>query len=81
MQRLDCLGDICPLPLIKLMQYKQQLSSGEHVMLVTDHSCTCASILSYSEINHIHTSVHEPVPGIWEITLWQDAVPSAGTTP
>lgn len=77
MRRLDCLGDMCPLPLMKLMQCRPQLDRGEQVLLVTDHSCTCESILSYCKAQKIQTQVHEPIPGIWEITLWRDACPPA----
>ena len=76
MHRLDCLGDICPLPLMKLMQCRQDLDRGEPVMVVTDHSCTCESILSYCKKQNIHTHIHEPVPGIWEITLTLNAAAS-----
>lgn len=69
MHRLECLGDMCPLPLMKLMQCRDRLDRGETVMLVTDHSCTCESILSYCQKQKIHTHVHQPIPGIWEISL------------
>ena len=72
MRRLECLGDICPLPLMKLMQCKEQLEQGESVLLITDHSCTYESILSYCQKQKIHTEVVEPIPGIWEITLSHD---------
>jgi len=67
MHRLDCLGDICPLPLMKLMQYREQLNRGESVMIVTDHSCTCESLLSYCNKLKLPVHVVEPVPGVWEL--------------
>lgn len=69
MRHMDCLGDICPLPLMKLIQHREELDRGEDVLLVTDHSCTCESILSYCQGQKIHTQVREPMPGIWEITM------------
>ncbi len=72
MHRVECLGDLCPLPLMKLLQCREQLSHGEHVMMVTDHSCTCQSILSYCQKQNYHTLINEPIPGIWEITVFQD---------
>ena len=69
MHQMDCLGDVCPLPLMKLMQCRDKLDNGEAVMLVTDHSCTSESILSYCKKQNIHTQVHQPIPGIWEITM------------
>jgi tRNA 2-thiouridine synthesizing protein A len=71
-RKLECLGDMCPLPLMKLMQCKEQLDAGESVLLVTDHSCTCESIISYCEKQNICTKVMEPIPGIWEITVYKE---------
>ena len=70
MHKLDCLGDICPLPLMKLMQCREQLNNGESVMIVTDHSCTCESLLNYCRQQHLPTHVVEPIPGIWEIEIF-----------
>lgn len=67
MHRLDCLGDMCPLPLMKLMQYREQLDAGESVMIVTDHSCTCESLVSYCKKQKLPVKVAEPVPGVWEL--------------
>lgn len=72
MYRLDCLGDICHLPLMKLMQFNEQLSRGESVTVITDHSCTCESLLSYCQKQHIGAKVNEPIPGVWEITISHD---------
>ena len=69
MHRLDCLGDMCPLPLMKLMQYREQLDRGESVMIVTDHSCTCESLLNYCHKQDLPVAVLEPIPGVWEITI------------
>ncbi len=69
MHHMDCLGDICPLPLMKLMQCREELDRGEDVLLVTDHSCTCESILSYCQKQKIHTQIVQPIPGVWEITM------------
>jgi tRNA 2-thiouridine synthesizing protein A len=69
MHRLDCLGDMCPLPMMKLAQCRDQLDCGESVMVVTDHSCTCESILSYCQKQRLGATVEEPVSGVWEITI------------
>ena len=69
MRRLDCLGDMCPLPLMKLMQCREQLDNGESVMIITDHSCTCESLLHYCEKNAMPVQVDEPMQGVWEITV------------
>lgn len=69
LHRLDCLGDMCPLPLMKLMQYRERLDQGESVMIVTDHSCTCESLLQYCHRQRLPVEVAEPMQGIWEISI------------
>ncbi len=70
MKKLDCLGDMCPVPLMKLMELKPQLDRGESVMIVTDHSCTCESLLSYCKKQQLPTKVVEPISGIWEVHIF-----------
>ena len=69
MHKVDCLGDICPVPLMKLMQYREQIDRGETVMIVTDHSCTCESLLGYCRKQKLPAEVAEPISGVWEITV------------
>lgn len=69
MHRLDCLGDMCPLPLMKLMLCREQVDRGETVMIVTDHSCTCESLLNYCHKQKLKAIVVEPVQGVWEISI------------
>lgn len=68
-RKLDCLGDMCPLPLMKLMQCREQIDRGESVMIVTDHSCTCESVMAYCNKQGLTVCVEEPVAGVWEITV------------
>ena len=73
-QRLDCLGDMCPIPLMKLMKLKPQLDRGESVLVVTDHSCTRESLMSYCGAHRYPVQVAEPVNGVWELRIGpQDA--------
>jgi len=60
---------MCPLPLMKLLQCHDILDRGESVMVVTDHSCTCESILSYCKKQHWTSAIVEPIQGVWEITI------------
>ena len=72
MKKLNCLGDVCPLPLIKLRELEPRLALGEGVMIVTDHSCTCESLLNYCRKKKYPVRVVEPVCGIWEVTIFPE---------
>ena len=65
---INCLGDMCPLPLMKLMQLGE-LQAGETVKLVTDHSCTTENIREYCEKRKLTMRVEEPITGVWELYI------------
>lgn len=62
---LDCFGDICPIPVLKVEKQLQELSKGEQFMLITDHSCVVKSITE----KYKNISIEEPMNGVWEITF------------
>lgn len=68
---IDCLGDMCPLPLMKLMRLGE-ITSGETVKLITDHSCTTENIREYCRQRHLAMRVEEPIPGVWELYISRD---------
>ncbi len=65
---LDCFGDICPIPVIKVQKEMQNLKTGDKFMLITDHSCVLKSIMD--KYNNI--SIEEPMNGVWEITFTKE---------
>ena len=62
---LDCFGDICPIPVLKVKNELEKLKAGEQFMMVTDHSCVVKSIKE--RYNNI--TIEEPMNGVWEITF------------
>jgi len=67
MDIIDCLGDMCPLPMINIENKLKSIKPGDEFMVVSDHSCTLASIKEkYSK--HI-TKIDEVMIGVWEIFL------------
>ena len=68
MKELNCLGDMCPVPIMKLTQCKE-LKSGEELKLITDHSCVVESITNYCEKNGLSIETVEPMNGIWELYI------------
>jgi TusA-related sulfurtransferase len=69
MEKLDCFGDFCPLPLMKAKKAIKELKAGENFMLVTDHSCVVESINDYFKTNTINIKIDEVINGVWEITM------------
>ncbi len=62
---LDCFGDICPLPVIKVEKQLREMNKGESFMLITDHSCVKESIID----KYPDAIIVEPMNGVWEITF------------
>ena len=69
MKDILCLGDMCPIPLMKLQQCKELKNSGECIKLVTDHSCSVESITEFCSKNNLSVEIQEPMNGIWELHI------------
>lgn len=69
MYELDCLGDMCPIPILKLKQCRQLKEQGGQLKLVTDHSCVVESITDYCRKLKLTLKVVEPMNGIWELYI------------
>ena len=68
MIKLDCLGEMCPHPLVKL---KAEIEKGTQIIvLATDHSCTVSSVEDYLAILKLYYKTKEVITGIWEITVY-----------
>ncbi|RGB69729.1 sulfurtransferase TusA family protein [Provencibacterium massiliense] len=66
MYEINCLGDMCPVPLMKL---QKELKTHSQLRLITDHSCVCESITNYCRQRRLKMSILEPINGVWEITV------------
>lgn len=69
MKKINCFGDYCPVPLLKAKKEVEELSSGESLLLVTDHSCVVESIHEYFERFNYDLIIDEVINGVWEITI------------
>lgn len=69
MIEIDCLGDMCPVPLLKAEQAMKTAQSGDTVKLVTDHSCVYQNILNHFTKKKYHIENDEVMNGVWEILI------------
>ncbi len=69
MIKIDCFGDVCPIPLIKIQQKLEELQTGDSFMLVVDHSCVVESIDDYYKNTKHQIEIDEVMNGVWEITI------------
>jgi len=69
MIEVDCLGDMCPVPVIKVQQTLKAIEKGESLKLITDHSCVVQSILDKYKSSKSQIKVEEVINGVWEIVI------------
>mgnify|MGYP000944167000 CR=1 FL=1 len=68
---LNCLGDLCPIPVIRLKAALSNIKAGEIIKVITDHSCTLQNIRDAIDNRLYNIAYEEPVNGIWEISISQ----------
>ncbi len=69
MKTLDCLGDMCPVPIIKIKKELQTMKSQECLKIITDHSCVANSILDHYKNKKVSIQTEEVINGVWEIIM------------
>jgi len=69
MQTIDCLGEICPVPILKLQAVLKKIKEGEDYLLVTDHSCSVPSVQDFCRKYRLTCQVEEVMNGVWEIRI------------
>lgn len=69
MIKIDCFGDICPIPILKMQHELQLLKPGESFEMVVDHSCVLESINDALKKTNIKYEIEEVMNGVWEIII------------
>lgn len=69
MKIIDCLGEICPIPIMMLEKEINSIKNGTTVMIITDHSCTLKTMKEYCIIHDFSCIDSEAISGVWEITI------------
>lgn len=66
---IECFGDICPIPILKIENELKTMQSGDEFMLVTDHSCTVEAIRNKYAKGNVSVSFDEVINGVWEVYI------------
>lgn len=69
MKTIDCIGDMCPIPILKIQKALKTSKKGDEILLSTDHSCTVEEVLDLFKNKNHDIFVDEVMNGIWEITI------------
>jgi len=66
---LDCLGEACPVPLIKTEKALEKLESGDILIVQLDHSCAMKNVPEWARKAGHNVEIEEVDDGEWECVI------------
>ena len=69
MKKLDCIGEPCPLPLMKVEDKIRELDKGEVLLVAVDHTCAMTNVPEWARKKGYNVEIKEVVFGEWEIKI------------
>lgn len=66
---LDCLGEACPVPLMKTQKEIEKLGVGDVLIVNIDHSCAMKNIPEWARNQGYNVEVEEVEDGEWEVVI------------
>jgi len=66
---LDCMGEACPLPLMKAEKKIKDLASGDVLIVHIDHSCAMKNVPEWARSQGYNVEVDEVDDGEWDVVI------------
>lgn len=66
---IDCLGEACPLPLLKAQSKIKSLNIGDLLVVQIDHSCAIKNLPEWARKDGHNVEVEEVDDGEWEVII------------
>ncbi len=66
---LDCLGEACPVPLMKTEKKMAALKSGDTLVVHIDHSCAMKNVPEWARKQGFNVEVEEVDDGEWDVII------------
>jgi TusA-related sulfurtransferase len=66
---LDCMGEACPVPLIKTDKALKKLEIGDILVVQIDHSCAMKNVPEWARKEGHNVEIEEVDFGEWEIII------------
>lgn len=67
--RLDCLGEACPIPLMKTEKKIEELEIGDVLIVMIDHSCAMKNVPEWAYKQGHNVEIEEVDDGEWELII------------
>lgn len=68
-KELDCLGEACPIPLVKAEKAIKELETGDLLIVSIDHSCAMKNLPEWARENGHNVEIEETGEGQWEVFI------------
>ena len=66
---LDCMGEACPVPLIKTEKAMEKLEPGDVLIVSIDHSCAMKNVPEWARKQGHNVEIEEVDDGEWEVII------------
>jgi TusA-related sulfurtransferase len=66
---IDCLGEVCPVPLIKTENALKELNIGDTLIVQIDHSCAMKNVPEWARKQGYDVEIEEVDDGEWEVII------------
>ena len=66
---LDCMGEACPVPLIKTEKALEELDAGDVLIVQIDHSCAMKNVPEWARKQGHNVEIEEVDDGEWEVFI------------
>jgi TusA-related sulfurtransferase len=66
---IDCLGEACPVPLVKAQNKLNELAVGDVLIVQIDHSCAMKNVPEWARKDGHNVEVEEVDDGEWEVII------------
>lgn len=66
-KEIDCFGEICPIPILRILQELKTMKKNQTLKVVSDHSCVVQSVTDHLKKETVEFFTEEVINGVWEI--------------
>ena len=66
---LDCMGEACPVPLVKAQKAMDEMAVGDVLIVNIDHSCAMKNLPDWARSVGHNVEIEEVGEGEWDIII------------
>ena len=66
---LDCMGEACPIPLVKAQKKLETMDVGDVLLVQIDHSCAMKNLPEWARKAGHNVEIEELDDGEWEVVI------------